>query len=226
MHLGMTLRLADDHSFEAGFEDMTFQVKELLQGIDIEQAVTKYKEDVSDPAYWFDFKTDRKLRLFDIIDAALHNTDRLRLKDMPGDFKTSLLCEGEEIGDILKSQIEDELNDVKKAFDKAQFDLYDTSKLYEEVDKQKWIHNLKESLWYGPFKTQSCDHYHFYSQNKSGSSISGIVIPIYVKDKQIRVTMAQSQNSVLKSLRAKSKAITYRKELSPIYFAISQARNR
>jgi len=64
-----------------------------------------------------------------------------------------------------------------RKFNSQKIQLYDTSKLKPEVDKEKWIQELKTLKWYGPFKFW--DDAYFFQTNTPSGKLRGLHLQIY-----------------------------------------------
>lgn len=63
----------------------------------------------------------------------------------------------EEIYESLKKKIPNAINNFKD----HQVKFFDTSRLRSEIDKDRWIEDLKKLKWFGPYTPEGKDYYQF-----------------------------------------------------------------
>lgn len=97
------------------------------------------------------FEANQTLTLSKIVEFVFLNLDRTKYPQaelFKGFFDLYSQIDKQ---DIILERIT-EIKKLEEDFNKASIKPYDVTRLYDKVDKNQWVADLKKSKWYGPFK--------------------------------------------------------------------------
>ena len=95
-----------------------------------------------------------------IVQATYQNADRKKINKLPW-FWTATVYQQDDTAQFILGKIRSQLQSAELKFNKAAIMSHDVSRLTSAVDKNKWLSELKNSKWAGPFKWEKGEHYYF-----------------------------------------------------------------
>lgn len=125
---------------------------------------------------WSEFGLDEYLNVEKIIRACFWNPTRKKYQIYPSFKSTTLFTQSEDPEYILK-KIEEECPKSRDRFNDAKILLGDTGRLKSDVDKDKFVEDLKSITWCGPF-VYGGNHLYFNSVTATGE-MKGLCLQVH-----------------------------------------------